>query len=715
MAVFELTSGSDLFLATGGNTNHFVGIPTINIDGTDYTSENGGTDSLTGGTGTDNFYIADGASGVFDGGLGTDTFYAYGDLGFFNTYINLEVLFAAAEDDEVVGAAASLLGTFTNITGLLKVDGRVHFEIGIDADLDLGAKMDSGTAGVKAIIDGSIAGQFEINATKFNDYFQVDRTNSSATVSYFGRAGDDTFKSDIDGGLASFFGGMGNDTFIVTENFSFLGQFTEINGGEETGDNDTIESTNGSFTDKTLTGIETLLGTHNSLTPTQAAAIDNYTGQTADPPVVFLNDPASVAWAIFFGGKAPNGIYLDTTGMGGNGDIALSSKDDIWAGNNNTADTVKGGDGKDTFNLVASKDDAAKADQVDGEKGNDVVVVNSSLEKGDKSGLKITGGDGKDRIAVAGTGRLTEIECTSIEQAEFLNGIRLFSETAFLVSLLELVESPQNGAPKAGAAAAGKFVGISIEGKGGTLDLTTKAATLNAGTGVDLDASATTSKVNVTGSTRNDKLTGSTKDDVLKGGKGSDTIVGGNGKDKIEGGKGKDTADYSASTSKVEVTLNGATEAQVKIGGTAQDKLKTVENVIGGLAGDKLTGDTAGNVLAGGRGNDTIKGGGGADKFVFNTSVGTPNVDRIEDFKHDQDKIQLDDAFFIGIGVKLDDTEFYAAAGAKKAKAADDRIIYDTKTGKLYIDADGTNPGTAIHFATLANKPVLDAGDFAMI
>jgi serralysin len=50
------------------------------------------------------------------------------------------------------------------------------------------------------------------------------------------------------------------------------------------------------------------------------------------------------------------------------------------------------------------------------------------------------------------------------------------------------------------------------------------------------------------------------------------------------------------------------------------------------------------------------------------------------------------------------------------AADADDRILYDTATGALFYDSDGTGAAAAIQFATLSSKPLtLAAGDFLVI
>jgi Ca2+-binding RTX toxin-like protein len=48
---------------------------------------------------------------------------------------------------------------------------------------------------------------------------------------------------------------------------------------------------------------------------------------------------------------------------------------------------------------------------------------------------------------------------------------------------------------------------------------------------------------------------------------------------------------------------------------------------------------------------------------------------------------------------------------------ADDRLLYDTGTGALYYDADGTGPTAPVLFAQLgtASHPNLVASDFVIV
>ena len=139
------------------------------------------------------------------------------------------------------------------------------------------------------------------------------------------------------------------------------------------------------------------------------------------------------------------------------------------------------------------------------------------------------------------------------------------------------------------------------------------------------------------------------------------------------------------------------------------------DRLAGSSGNDKLYGEGGNDTLIGGSGKDSLNGGSGADTFVFDTRLGKSNVDAISSFAHDTDIIALDDAIFRAIGTSLDAGELSVRYGTARARDADDRIIYDRKTGKLYYDDDGRGGHAAVHFATLNNKPVLDHGDFAIV
>ncbi|WP_439542574.1 beta strand repeat-containing protein [Hyphomicrobium sp.] len=138
----------------------------------------------------------------------------------------------------------------------------------------------------------------------------------------------------------------------------------------------------------------------------------------------------------------------------------------------------------------------------------------------------------------------------------------------------------------------------------------------------------------------------------------------------------------------------------------------------GGAGNDVLIGGAGNDRLIGGTGNDLLHGGAGFDTFVFNTALNAAtNVDIIRDFDAGgQDKIELSAAIFTGIGATLDVAEFAITADGL-ATLASQRIIFNSTTGALSYDADGSGAGASVQFAvvTLSSGPgTFDAGDFVM-
>jgi serralysin len=107
---------------------------------------------------------------------------------------------------------------------------------------------------------------------------------------------------------------------------------------------------------------------------------------------------------------------------------------------------------------------------------------------------------------------------------------------------------------------------------------------------------------------------------TLFGGANNDIIKGGGGNDTLDGGDDNDTVDYSDKTLSVNVTLNGSTPTTVTVGGHAEDTISSFENIIGGSAGDMLTGDGGANTIDGRGGADTMIGLGGNDTYVVDNA-----------------------------------------------------------------------------------------------
>jgi Ca2+-binding RTX toxin-like protein len=192
-------------------------------------------------------------------------------------------------------------------------------------------------------------------------------------------------------------------------------------------------------------------------------------------------------------------------------------------------------------------------------------------------------------------------------------------------------------------------------------------------------------------------------------------LIGGLGADRLDGGSGIDTVSYAASSAGVTVNL---TTGLASGGDAAGDELISIENVIGSSAADVLTGNGVANVLNGGLGADTLSGGEGADVFIFNTALGSGNVDTISDFNV-IDTIRLENT---GSGLfnaltagTLSSAAFKAGSGLVSGSDASDRIVYNTSNGDLYYDADGSGSGASIKFATLSEIPTITHADFLVI
>ncbi len=123
----------------------------------------------------------------------------------------------------------------------------------------------------------------------------------------------------------------------------------------------------------------------------------------------------------------------------------------------------------------------------------------------------------------------------------------------------------------------------------------------------------------------NDVITAGAGNDQVKGGDGSDRFVvagtnpDADGADRYDGGSGSDTLDFSSSTRAVRLDLEDGT---TRFG---SDTIVNVENLTGGSADDRLSGNAGANTLRGGggndqldgeRGNDTLYGDGGRDRLM---------------------------------------------------------------------------------------------------
>ena len=139
------------------------------------------------------------------------------------------------------------------------------------------------------------------------------------------------------------------------------------------------------------------------------------------------------------------------------------------------------------------------------------------------------------------------------------------------------------------------------------------------------------------------------------------------------------------------------------------------DTLYGSVKDDLLVGGDGNDVLAGGQGFDTMTGGAGADRFAMD-GIGESTI---TDFASGTDKLRLDGNRFANVGASgnfaAGDERFYAAAGANAAHDASDRLIYDTSSGNLFYDADGTGADLADFIGRLQGAPALAATDVEVV
>ena len=90
--------------------------------------------------------------------------------------------------------------------------------------------------------------------------------------------------------------------------------------------------------------------------------------------------------------------------------------------------------------------------------------------------------------------------------------------------------------------------------------------------------------------------------------------------------------------------------------------------------------------------------------------IGAMRPDRVADAEGDA--IVLSSSAFGGLN---DDGDFLVQSGAPKAPTLDPWLLYNTTTGYLSYDADGSGAGATVPIAKFENTPFLHADDFTFL
>jgi Ca2+-binding RTX toxin-like protein len=623
------------------------------------------------GNGLNNRLIGNNAANILNGGTGNDSMFGW-----------------EGDDIYIVDSAGDVVAEGVPAGGIDTVQSFVSFSLATIGNIEhltlMGAAAIDGTGNnLGNTMTGNVAANV-LGGGFGNDVLAGGGGNDTLN----GGAGDDTLNGGV--GDDAMAGGANNDVYFVN---STLDAVSELAGeGVDLINSSVTYTLSAEVENLTLTGLGVINGTGNGLANrlignNVANVLNGGTGNDsmfgAEGDDIYIVDSAgdmvaegvpaggidtvqsfvsfslaaigNIEHLTLMGAAAIDGIgnNLGNTMIGNVAANALSGSfgNDILAGGGGN-DTLAGGAGNDTLNGGAGDDAMA------GGANNDIYFVNSALD----AVSELAGEGGADQVN-------STITHTLSDQVE------------------KLVLS--------GAAA--------IDGTGNGL-----ANTL-VGNGAD----------NV--------LDGAGGADVMAGGAGNDTYIVDHAADRADEASAAGTDSVLASASftlrpNVEnLTLTGG--ANINGAGNTLNNVLTGNggiNLLNGLAGaDTLAGGAGNDVLRGGTGNDQLTGDAGIDRFEFFEAPGAANADLITDFTSAVDKLRLDDAFFAGIGAlgnfAPNDARFFAGAGATGGADASDRVIYDTTSGQLYYDLDGSGAAGAELIATLQDHPSLAATDFMVI
>ena len=467
-----------------------------------------------------------------------------------------------------------------------------------------------------------------------------------------GAAGDDTLTGGI--GNDKLKGGTGADDMTGGD-----GNDTYV--VDNAGDSVT-ESAGEGTNDKVKSSITYTLGANvEELTLTGTGAIDG-TGNSLSN-LITGNDQANV---LDDGGDGDDTLY----GMGGDDSLTGGAGKDILNGGTG-ADSMAGGDGRDTYVV----DDAGDSITELAGQGRDLV----------QSGITYTLGSEVDDLTLTGT---SDLDGTGNGLANAING--------------------NSGA--------------------NTLDGGDGNDTLKGHDGVD----------NLIGGNGADRLDGGAGADTMTGGANSDTYFVDDSGDVIvenagegNGDRVEASASYTLSGNVEDLTLTGTADidgagndgANILTGNSGANQLNgngandtlygnSGNDVLIGDAGDdQLRGGNDDDSLYGGSGKDLLVGGAGADGFYFDGPLDAASRDNIKDFDVADDTIYLDRSVFTGFAADgaIDADAFHLGTAAADAE---DRILYDSATGKVYYDSDGDGAAAAVLFAQVAAGTALSELDF---
>ncbi len=643
---FTIGSKSNLIDGTGDNFTGGIGNDTVVAGNGNNTIDGGtGNDSLTGGTANDS--ITGGAGNdIINGDSGNDTINGGADADNLNGGSNSDIYLFSASDV----AAGETINDTGGSNDVIQINGSVDFTAatqiaGIESLTFTGAQ----TATFNADQFGTGLISTALNVTGHNGDSQIITINNANSFS----AADWIFTIWYD--TLSINDTTGNDT--VTGSDSSKETISLTNGGNNTyiatTDDDRIDTIIGG------SGIDT--ADYSAYTNAITVTL-NTTNTVTVNGSGFSNDDTIRYFENFIGGSGSDSITgdgADNSLIGNNGSDTInggSGNDTIDAGNNGN-DIIDGGSGNDTMDYSSytadvsvtlntsndaavgvsgsSNDDTIRnienfiggsgIDSITGDSVANILTGNGGNDTidGGNSADNLNGGDGSDTYFFdngdVDTGEIINDTGASGTDTIKLSGSVDFTAASQIANIENLTfTGAQTATFNADQFGTGLIsTALNVTGHSGDSQIIT-INNANSFSAADWIFTTWYDTLSINDTTGNDTVTGSdsSKENVTFTG-GNDTYIATTDDDRIDtiiGGSGTDTADYSAYTNAITVTLNTSTSVTVNVPANSnEDRISSFENFIAGSGTDTITGDSADNSLTGNDGADTIDGGGGND------------------------------------------------------------------------------------------------------
>jgi Ca2+-binding RTX toxin-like protein len=668
----------------------FDGIDRFQITGTsknDTITTGNGNDTLSGGNGND----------TLNGGVGNDSI--SGGLG--NDSIN-----GGTDNDTLLGGDGN--DTVNAGGGVDTADGGVGDDTLI---LDLSTQannitINNPTAGISiaGVVSAVNFENFNVTTGNGNDSFiqagLVNGVVSRGNDTFNSGAGNDILNAGLGGDRVG--GGTGNDLLIVDYSIGDIGRGMSFN---------TYETTEGNYGSGSRNGIA-----NSTLDQISFDGIDRFqvTGTSKNDTITTGN-----------GNDTLSGGNGNDTLNGGVGNDSISGglgNDSINGGADN--DTLLGGDGNDTVNAGGGIDTA------DGGIGNDTLILDLSTQA-----RSITINNPTAGISIPGVSSAVNFENFNITTG---NGNDSLIQSGAINGIVLRGNDTLDGGAGNDTFDAGLGDRDSVVGGEGNDLLIINYSLGDTGQKMTFVASETTEgnngyanryslddtlldNISFTGINRF-QVTGTSKNDSITTGNGNDYLNGGIGADTMTGSTGNDTYIINDAGDVVSETSDLLTEIDIIYASISHTLGLNVErltltgataiNGTGNNLNNAVVGNGSANILYGGAGLDLLTGGLGADQFKFQNKI--EGIDTITDFTVGSDKITLSASGFGGglTAGALNSTRFLKVTLGSQATTASQRFIYNSSTGGLYFDLDGSGAAAAVQFATLSSRPTLTATDF---